>query len=522
MIVLWLGVAYALGLLAARVGLPPLVGYLAAGFALHAVGVGQTPGLAQFAEAGVLLLLFTVGLKLRLASLARAEVLGVGLSQLLLNSLLVGAVLLIRLPAGAALWVALALAFSSTVLAVKLLEDRREIASFHGRTVVGILIVQDVVAVALLAASGHSVPSPWAMALLALPLLRPLVFWVLSRSGHAELMLLFGLLLALAGGEAAQQLGVSRELGALLLGAVLAGHPQTSELSRSLWGLKEAFLVAFFVSIGLAGLPPTHLLPWALLLLLALPLKGALFFWLFTRVGLRARTAFVGAAALTSYGEFALILAVPLAASGHIPADWAALLTLTVALSLALAAPLGRASHALFARFEGRLLRFERASAHPDAEPTSLGGAGWLIVGMGRTGAAAYKLLHARGEAVVGLDSDPDKLERQRARGRRVLYGDAEDPALWEQLNLSRLRGVLLTMPEVEAKLLALDGLRRRAFAGTVAATSYHHEEDPLLQAAGATLVFRPFAEAGERLAERVLEGEGDEVPSAPLRLLES
>jgi glutathione-regulated potassium-efflux system ancillary protein KefC len=177
-----------------------------------------------------------------------------------------------------------------------------------------------------------------------------------------------------------------------------------------------------------------------------------------------------------------------------------------VALSLALAAPLNRRSHQLYGRLEPWLSRFEPEGPHPDREPTSLGLSDWLIVGMGRTGGSAYKLLESRGERVIGLDSDPAKLEAQRVKGQRVLYGDAEDPELWENLDLQGLKGVLLTMPELEAKLEAIRGLKTRGFAGVIATTSYHPEEGPVLQEAGATLIFQPFAEAGERMAERVLE----------------
>jgi glutathione-regulated potassium-efflux system ancillary protein KefC len=507
--VLWIVVAYALGLLLARLGLPPLVGYLLAGFGLHLAGAASSPTLEQLANIGVLLMLFSVGLKLRLANLARVEVIGVAGLHLLLCAVVIMTLLLLLFPLNLALLLALALAFSSTVLAVKLLEDKNELNSYHGRIAVGILIIQDLVAVVLLAFSGAKNPSWYTLLLLLVPLLRPVVLWLLDKSGHSELMLLFGLALALLGGEMARVLGVSPELGALLFGALLAGHPQTSELAKILWSLKEAFLVAFFLGIGLAGLPSMALLPWGLGLLLLLPLKAMLFFWLFTGFGLRARTAFITALSLASYGEFALIVAVPLLKSGQISGDWAALLGVVVAVSLAVVAPLNRASHVLYARFEWLLLRFERQQRHPDAEPTSLGQAHWLVIGMGRTGGAAYRLLHQAGESVVGLDSDPAKLEHHRSKGRRVLYGDAEDNDLWGHLVLEHLQGVLLTMPDLEAKNLALAGLRQRGFGGTIAVTSYHAEEDDAYAKAGATLVFRPFAEAGARLAERVLAAHG-------------
>jgi glutathione-regulated potassium-efflux system ancillary protein KefC len=507
--VIWVGAAYLAGWLGSRVGLPPLVGYLAAGFALFATGVRLDESLRHLAELGVWLLLFTVGLKLRLQNLLRPEVIGVGALHLVISSGVMLAVLVAVLGVSEGLFVAVGLAFSSTVLAIKLLEDRRELNSYHGRVAVGILVFQDLVAIALLSFAGAKQPTFWALGLLLLPLARPLLLWLLSRSGHDELLLMFGLTLALAGGGVAGLVGISPELGALLFGAVLAGHPQTSELAKLLWGLKEAFLVAFFLSIGLGGLPPLSMLPWGALMLVALPLQGLLFFALFTRFGLRARTAFVTALALSSYGEFALITVAPLISSGRLEASWTSLLGLVIALSLAIAAPLNRNVHTLYVRFEGFLLRFERRAEHPDREPTKLGRATWLVVGMGRTGGAAYKSLEANGQRVVGLDNDPDKLERHRAKGRRVLYGDAEDPELWDDLEITKLQGVIVTAPDLEARVRTLEGLKRRGFSGKLATVSHHAEEEPQLERAGATLVFRPFAEAGERLAERALSSSG-------------
>ncbi len=171
----WVAVAFAFGLLANRLGLPPLVGYLGAGFALHALGFRETEFLHHAAEIGVLLLLFSVGLKLRLKDLLEARVLGVGSIHLLLFSLL--ALLLVK-----SLPLAIALAFSSTVLVAKLLEDKKELTTYHGRLAIGILILQDLVAVGLLTLYGTKEVTPWATLLLLLPLLRLGVVWFLSAN----------------------------------------------------------------------------------------------------------------------------------------------------------------------------------------------------------------------------------------------------------------------------------------------------------------------------------------------------
>lgn len=514
---IWIVSAYAAGLLASRLWLPPLVGYLLAGYALHAAGFRAETLLSEFADIGILLLLFTVGLKLKLRSLFKREVLGVGTLHLLIVAGVSGLIFLLdhqHLSGGLVLGVSLA--FSSTVLAVKVLEDNRELGSFHGRTVMGILIFQDLVAVALLAAAGGSTPSPWAFGLLGLPLIRPLAKWLFNATRNSELRLLLGILLAFSGGELAEFVGISRELGALLMGVLLAGHPDANDLGRTLWGLKEALLVAFFLQIGLLGTPTTGQLLMAAGLLAALPLQGGLFFTLLLLIGLRARTGFVAALALMTYSEFALIAAVPVIEDGLLEPEWKPVLGVAVAASLGLAALLNRSSHRLYTWLEPWLIRFERRVPHPDQLPADFGNAEWLVVGMGRSGKAAYETLDRQRHKVMGLDSDPTRVCQLKEAGLRVVYGDVEDHSLWEQADMRRVCGLVLAMPDFRARQTALANIRASGFSGTIGTTAFNIHEDPVLYQSGADVVFHPLTEAGERLAERVLEVQSS-AAAAPL-----
>ena len=505
--ILWITLAYLLGVLVSLLSLPPLVGYLGVGFVLSAFDLSAGDWLHEIAHAGVLLLLFTVGLKLRFRNLFRPEVWAVGS----LHFVLVTAIFTVGLGTLGLLWkpaafLAAGLGFSSTVLAAKVLEEKRELGAFHGRVAMGVLILQDLIAVALMALVGASSVSPWALALLVFIFAKPLLYRLFALSGHNELLLLFGVLLALAGGKVFESVGLSSELGAIVLGALLANHPRSEELAHLLWSVKEVFLVAFFVEVGLAGIPSLNDLIGGLLLIIMIPIKPIIFFALFLRSNLRARNAFLAALSLTSYSEFALITAQVGISGGLLPASYMSALALTVALSFVLAAPFNRFGHGLYERLETRLNRFETAKRHPDQQPMSLGSATVLICGMGRTGSAAYEWLRQRGKTIAGIDSDPAKLEICRARGYRALYGDAEDVELWADLRLGDLELILLTMPDPEAKLRTLSYLRRREYAGMVAATSYFPEEEAALRQAGVHLLFNPFAEAGARLARLSLQ----------------
>ncbi len=263
---LWLALAFLLGLGARHLGLPALVGYLIAGFLLNALGQHDTPLLAHLAHAGVLLLLFSVGLKLKLKSLIRPDVWGGGGLHLMVSALGLGFAfwLVSGLALAQALVLAATLSFSSTVLAAKVLEEKAELRAFHGRLAIGILIIQDLAALALMALAGAATPTWWSFLIFMLPALQPLIEKVLDWSGHDELLVLFGLALTLViGGLGFEQIGLSPELGALLLGALLAGHSRSMELSRALWSLKEVLLVGFFLEIGLLGWPTLATLGWA-------------------------------------------------------------------------------------------------------------------------------------------------------------------------------------------------------------------------------------------------------------------
>ena len=196
--------------------------------------------------------------------------------------------------------IAFALSFSSTVFAVKILEEKSETNSLYGRIAIGILIMQDIFAVLFLTISVGKIPSIWAIGLLALPLIRPLFFKLLDRAGHGELLVLYGFFLALViGAGLFESVGMKADLGALIAGMLLAGHPSAKEMAKSLFNLKELFLVCFFLSIGLGGLPHIDHLYVAGYLSLLLFGKIALYFLTLTSFKLRSRTSLFAAFSLS-------------------------------------------------------------------------------------------------------------------------------------------------------------------------------------------------------------------------------
>ena len=506
-----LSFAFFLGLAVRQIGLPPLVGFLAAGFGLNWFGQ-QYAVLPEFtgevlhylAHLGVLLLLFTVGLKLKLRQIIQPHVVGGSLLHLLVTVAIFtpGVHYFLDLDWEVALLIGIALAFSSTVLAAKILEAKRELTAFHGRAAIGILIIQDLAALLVLSVWGGQAPSIWALLVFALPLLRPALYRLLDLTGHDELLMLVGMLLALVvGGMGFELLGLSAEVGALLMGVLLSSHPRSAELSESLWSLKELFLVGFFLEIGMSGLPGANDWLFALGMTLLLPIKGMLFFAVLALFRLRARNAFLGALSLTAYSEFGLIVAAGLPLMN----EWLVPLALTVALSFTVAAPLNRIAHPLFERLEHLLVRFQTTTAHPDEVPPDLGAVCCLVFGMGRTGSAAYDALQPEFADLVGLDADPYRVAEHVLAGRQVVLADAEDTDFWRSVDLGRLEVAVLAMDDLEAKLIAARKLRQRGFEGPIVAHALYADEADRIREAGADETHLTMQEAGKSLAGHAL-----------------
>ncbi|MHA1152944.1 MAG: cation:proton antiporter domain-containing protein [Alphaproteobacteria bacterium] len=511
---MFLAIAFALGFAARQVGLPPLVGFLAAGFALKGLGFESSPMLAQFADLGVTLLLFSIGLKLKIETLLKPEVWAGASLHMMATIVVFGLAIFALAAAGLHLFaeldlatsalVAFALSFSSTVFAVKALEEKGEMQAMHGRVAIGILIMQDISAVVFITISTGKVPSLWALALFGLILLRPLLFMIMDRCGHGELIPLFGLVAALVlGAEAFDQVGLKADLGALVLGVLLAKHGRAGEISDSLLSFKDLFLVGFFLTIGLSGSLSLEAVLVAVLFVLVLPLKVALFFVLLTRFRLRARSSTLAALSLATYSEFGLIVGAIGVANGWLTADWLAVIAVALAATFALGAPLNAMAHGLYARFHDRLIPWESADRHPDDLPIHVGEARIAILGMGRIGTGAYDTMRARfGDIVIGLDSDPDKVAAHREAGREVILGDATDSDFWQRVQPNKILLVMLTLPQLSANLNMVRRLADGPYDGRITAVARFPDEVEILAEAGVHLAVDSFAEAGAGIAE--------------------
>ncbi len=516
---LLIAIAFCFGLLAQQVRLPPLVGFLVAGFVLSALGETGGVALDFLADLGVTLMLFSIGLKLRVRSLFRPEIwAGTSAHTALVITLFavgfiglaaVGVQRFTDLSWQTAALIAFALSFSSTVFAVKSLEENGEMGSLHGRIAIGVLIMQDILAVVFLTVSTGKIPSIWAVAVLgALLVLRPAMAWIISRSGHGELITLCGLFLALvAGAKGFESVGLKADLGALFVGVLIGQHPKSKELGKSLGSIIDILLIGFFLSIGLKGLPDWTGFGVAVGLTLLVPLKSALFLGLFTRFHLRARTSWMSTLSLATYSEFGLIVMAVGVKKGWVGGDWLTIVAIALSLSILVAAPLNRAAEALYEKFAGWLHPWETSGRHPDDIVVPDKGEQIAIFGMGRVGLATYKFLERRyPDRVIAFDRDPIAVERHRREGRNVVLADATDGDFWNQVKTRAhpFEFLVLAMPKHSVNLHAAETLRRQNYAGVVVANAKFDDEVRELRQRGIDTAFNLYTEAGTGFAHHV------------------
>lgn len=510
------------GIAASLVRLPPLVGFLAAGFVLSALGVEPIAGLDTLADLGVTILLFGVGLKINLRSLLYREVWLTATVHLAGTTVLAAGFLGLLATAGIGLaaeaglttWVLIgfALSFSSTVFVVKVLDDHGQSSSLGGRTALGILIIQDIAAVLFLATAEGTPPSPWAVLLIFIIPVALVARRVLAVVGHGELLPLFGIVLALVPGYAAfDAFGVKGDVGALLLGMLLAGQPRAGELAKSLFDLKDLLLIAFFVSIGLGGLPSISELALALALLLLLPLKAvgyALLLWI---CRMRRRTSVLTGISLANFSEFGLIVVVAAPAS-LVDDDWLRVVAGAVAASFVVASLPGRHPEYLASLMRRLLPDRTEDQVHPEDRPLRVGDAQAIILGMGRVGAAAYaRLRDEYGLRVLGLEASRPRYQALMERELNVVEADATDPELWTSLPLDDVELVLLAMPFHGNNLDALEQLRDHGYRGVVAVATQYDEDFAQALERGADTGCQLYDGAGTELADRAADARGDQ-----------
>ena len=498
------------------------------------------------AELGIAVLLFLVGLKLdvKLVRTLGPVALTTGLGQVAFTSVIGFAIgLALGLDVVTSLYVAVALTFSSTIIIVKLLSDKREIDSLHGRVALGFLIVQDLVVVlAMLVMSsigaGTQSESAFsdvmlvlgygALMLLAVGLFIQFVAeGLVERLARApELLVCFAIGWAALLAAAGDYLGFSKELGGLLAGVSLASTRFREAMAARLAPLRDFLLLFFFIALGanldlsLLGEQIPAAIVFSLFVLIGNPLIVLV---IMGAMGYRKRTGFLAGLTVAQISEFSLIFTAVGVSLAHIGEETLGLVTLVGMITISLSTYMITYSHHLYARLEPILGPFERRGTPREVvgqRNPSQGRYDVLLVGLGRYGSAIARRLAQHGVTILGVDFNPAVVKQWRKDGLDVAYGDATDPELIASLPLGGVTWVVSAVPEHEtgvthedARLGLIDALRSAGFGGRLAVTAYRATDSERLSAQGADLILQPFRDAADQAATLIL---GEARPSPP------
>ena len=505
------------------------------------------------AELGIAVLLFLVGLKLDL-NLVRTlgpVALLTGLGQVAFTTVfgfLIG--LGLGLDVVTSFYIAVALTFSSTIIIVKLLSDKREIDSLHGRIALGFLIVQDIVVVlAMIALSAIGVGAQGdaaltdilevfgygALMLVAIGLfIRYLANPLTERLSRApELMISFAIGWAALLAALGHYFGFGKELGGLLAGVSLASTPFREAIAARLSSLRDFLLLFFFIALGAsldmtvlgASVGPAVIFSLFVLIgnpLIVLAIMGAM--------GYRKRTGFLAGLTVAQISEFSLIFMAMGVTIGHVGEQALGLVTLVGLITIAASTYMITYSHQLYRIVEPVLGPFERrkAGAHEDAWQPGDENYDAIVFGLGRYGSAIAAELDAAGMKVLGVDFNPVAIREVRQKGLDALFGDATDPEFIAHLPLPGVGWAVSAVPEHDTGVTHDDprrslvhGLRAAGFEGRMAVAVHSDRHAEALRNAGADLVLMPYRDAASQAASLVLGRGKPAEPPPPAPALE-
>ena len=557
--ILTLGVAIALalagGAIATRLRQPPIVGYLAAGVIIGPFTpgfVGDVERISELAELGVVLLLFALGVEFSLHELARVRsiVIPGALLQVLIVAL-VGtlAVLALGLPPTAAVVIGAAVSISSTLVVFKVLLERGELDSLHGRVAIGWMIAQDLVAIIVIAMlpplAGSDPVGPLVLALVRTALflalayvvgarLLPWLFGAVSRLGSPELFLLTVFATALLTAFVSSAVfGLSLALGAFVAGLLVSESTLSHQAAGAVIPFRDLFAVLFFVSVGMLVDPAALAGDVPALVLLAIVAIGAKAITSAVAgrlLGMPLRSAILLGATIAQVGEFSFLVAEGALDLGILDARGYNLVLATAIVSI-VATPLLvsgasrlalRLEHTRIARLEPPVAgarpagRGELATG-PDGDD---GRPAIVVLGAGRVGRVVVGAVRARGFRCVVVDRDQRTLDEVAGLGAGTLFGDAASAAILARCGLDRARLLVVAIGDPLSARLAVERARAINPGLTIVSRARGRREIEPLFAIGVTRVADPEVEAALELARAALHRMGVSGPEQAAVLL--
>lgn len=474
----------------------------------------------SFSTIGITLLLFIIGLGLNagvIRSLGRVSF-TTSMSILpFLGAITYFVAQALGYPPTTSIVLAVALFFSSTIIIMKVLSDKKETSRLYGQITLGILLIEDVVAtiavIILAIAANPQAVTPLEISTMLLQtaalgvglyvvgnyVAPPVVKWFAKSQ---ELLFLFTLSWGLLVASLFHWAGLSHEVGALFAGVSLAGLPYAGEMAAKLKPLRDFFIVIFFVTLGESftldsirqNIIPAHIL--AAIVILAKPIL------VLTSLGLQRytkMTSFKVAAHLSQISEFSIVFVTIAAAKGLVPADTVSLITLIAFITIGVSSYLTKHTDGLFKLLEKPLRHFERSTPYEPKQRRALYPV--ILVGYHKGGHEFLRTFRDMKQRYLVVDYDPEVIDSLEEQGIRHAYGDATDEEFLEEINMSRSQMVVSTMTDLTTNLSLLSYIRRHNQKMSFICHANNYTEAAELYERGASYVSLPHYIGSERVS---------------------
>ncbi|MDZ4713744.1 MAG: cation:proton antiporter [bacterium] len=485
------------------------------------------------AEIGISVLLFIVGLKLDLRIIKSVGKIALltGLGQVLFTSFLgyfIG--LALGFSSLHSFYIAIALTFSSTIIIVKLLSDKKEIDSLHGQIAIGFLIVQDIVVIIMMiilsaiqkggeTSLSQDITGTILVGIGLIAFTFIAMKWILPRltnylAQSQELLTLFAVAWAVALASASEIMGFSGEVGAFLAGMSLASSDFKENISSRLVSLRDFLLLFFFVGLGsnldLSSMQ-SQIIPAMYFSFFVLVGNPIIVLIIMGMMGYRKRTSFLAGLTVAQISEFSLIFAGLGLAIGHITKETLGLITLVGLITIGLSTYLILYSHQIFNKLSPFLSMFERKNKLIENDDFNLGlkSHDVILLGLGRFGNRLADMLDEHPEiSYMGIDFDPSIIVQWKAKGREIFYGDIDDPELLEYVPFKESRIVVCTIPDVGLSKQFVKELKRRKYKGKVYITASTEKDYQELSSLEIESILRPHYMAASNFYNTCLKND--------------
>lgn len=513
---------------------PAILAYILTGVILGPLGVFHLQNheaLATLGQLGITLLLFMLGLELKLAelkSIGKTAVVAGSLQMILTFFLGTGVALLLGFSPLVSSYVGIALSFSSTIIIVKLLSDKRDLTSLHGKLAIGILLMQDFFAIlTIIFMTGFHAGTTFAVILqilLVILKLTVLIGWILvlskyvfprilhNLSSSGEILFLFSLawVFAITAIVTSRWIGFSIEVGGFLAGLALANTHENYQIIARMKALRDFFMTIFFVMLGIQMAFSNFLaavIPALILSLFVITLKPAIVMLLTGMQGFRKRTSFFVGVSMAQISEFSLIILFLGQSKGIIPSDVVTICILVSMITFTISTYLIQNTNKLYGVVGSKLSFLELGKTPNKHDDTSLDNFSdydkhVILIGGHQMGLSIIHALKQSNEKVLVVDFDPDIIKRLKEKGIPAMFGDISDPDIQERVGFERAKMVISTVPDLEDNLLLIEGLNHTNRRARVVVIAFESEDAKSLYKAGADYVVLPHLAGGHHLAK--------------------